>query len=113
MEKRLVKVTYFQKFRNWIRNLFVHKEIVKEKSVKNENLRENISIHKDDEILKLQKDLEDKKISICEISTEDLRKINNLYDKQIEQLRTQISQNKKEIKYYYNEFIKIKKQNNE
>lgn len=82
--------------------------------IKNDsNFKENIIIgdsFEENRLLELQRKFETNQITKEDISNEDIEKLNELYDKQIEKLRNRIEQNILNTEKYKKQIIAIKKE---
>lgn len=116
-EKSLIKTNgIFYKISHFFRSIFSKKTI---KKIEEEHMqvpesnsfKGNISINPDEEqqrLLNLQLKIRKGNIQAEELSDEDIEKLNELYDKQIDTLRETIKQNKLVTERYRQEIVKIK-----
>lgn len=98
------KENFFKKILISIRNLFKAKEQkieeIEEKIIidKKENFMDEIKIQKEDpKVLEFQRRFENGEIDINDVSTEEIDKLNLLYDRQLEELENELEVKKKEL----------------
>ena len=105
----------FVKIKNWFKRLIGKEEIIVEpvkeytkneiEEIKKDSFREGLKVKSKDVILFLQKQLEEKKIKILDLTEEQLQEIIELYENQTNEIKNKTQQiiNKTEqIKRKYN-----------
>lgn len=102
------------KIKTFFKRLFNKKNIEKNKEIKQkQDFRSDITVKVDEEqikLLELQEKFRNKEISGEDISSEDLDKLNKLYEEQIQELQDKITQNIIETENYKEQIILIKEQ---
>lgn len=83
-----------------------------ENHIQKSDFKNEIIIKRDEEkqrLILLQQNLREHKITEKEITEEDIKKLNDLYDSQILELQNKIAQNRKVTENYKKDIIAIKK----
>jgi len=79
-------------------------ELTKEdiEKIKKDSFREGLKVKSKDVILFLQRQLEEKKIQLTDLTNEQLEELIELYERQIREKKEKIEQNNKKIEIYKN-----------
>lgn len=106
------KESFFQKFKNWFKRLFIKEEIIIEDPIKDaineisesiDDIKRNkfideIKVESKDEILSLQRKLKEKQIEIADLTDEQLDEMIELYKEQIQYKKDKLKKYKNKIK---------------